>query len=74
MQWPLVAPKAEIGNLLPVGIAECSSARANNCLPTVRCIRATLVGKIDDLRFPSLRVSILIRKISGVEAFGATGS
>jgi type III secretion system FlhB-like substrate exporter len=40
---------------------------------TERCIRATLVGKIDDLRFPSLRVYILIRKISAVGAFGGDG-
>jgi len=35
-------------------------------LPTARCIRATLLGKLDDLPFPSLRVRILIRKISVV--------
>jgi hypothetical protein len=42
-------------------------------LPEARCIWATLVGKIDDLRFPSLRVYILIRKISAVGAFGGDG-
>ncbi len=41
-----------------------------NKLPAARCIRATLFGKIDDLQFPSLRVDILIRKISAVGAFG----
>jgi hypothetical protein len=35
-------------------------------LPAARCIRATLFGKDDDLQFPSLRVDILIRKISAV--------
>jgi hypothetical protein len=38
----------------------------NKLLPSARCIRATLFGKLDALQFPSLRVRILIRKISVV--------
>src|SRR5437660_2297385 len=38
----------------------------NNCLPAARCIYASLFGKIDDPQFASLRVRILIRRISPV--------
>src|SRR6266478_8704335 len=54
-----------------------------SCLPAARCILATLFGKDHDLQFPSLRVDILIRRISAVaclvcsmaqvEALEATG-
>jgi hypothetical protein len=33
---------------------------------SARCIRATLFGKLDELQFPSLRVRVLVRKISVV--------
>jgi hypothetical protein len=56
----------------------------NNCLPAARCIRATLLEKMDDLQFALLRIRILIRKISPVTclavqhgsggAFGGDGS
>src|ERR1700688_2244034 len=34
----------------------------NNCLPAARCIRATLRGKDDELRFAPLRGHVLTRK------------
>jgi hypothetical protein len=36
----------------------------NNCLPAAHCIQATVFRKIHVLQFASLRVHILIRKIS----------
>jgi hypothetical protein len=38
----------------------------NKLLAAARCIRATLLGKIDDQQFPPLRVDIVTRKISAV--------
>ena len=46
----------------------------DNCSPAARCIRATLFGRIDHLQFPSLRVRVLIGKISAVGVFGGEGN
>src|SRR6266478_6406846 len=70
------------GSRRPAKIHAYVGESIRSCLPT-RCILATLFGKDDDLQFPSLRVDILIRRISAnaclmcsmaqVEALEATG-